>query len=1134
MPSLHALALVTFLLWDHMAFHQGGPPVKSELEESRLDLNGRWSIRFDPKNVGLREGWFKGIGDKVAAIEVPSVWETIREGAGYDGVAWYEQSIKVPESFKGKNLFLEFDAVNYACRVWWNRVEVGAHEGGYHGFRVPLGDNVDFSKPNRVVIRVVDPGRLPVDGLTLNSTPHGKESWYFNFGGIWGPVRLVALPDVTIEDVFVTADPKTGKAVAEIEIARRSGKSNEAPVKVNVAARKNSGKSLAETERRVKLTGESTRIKVELGVENPTKWSPDEPFLYRLTATLGESSRRSVDFGFRSFTVEDGDFVLNGERIFIRGVVYQPYYPKTLARPESDDFVRREVDQIKHAGFNLVRFHQGIAPPAFLEQANEKGLLVLEEPPLGWLRAPLDETAKPCIAEMEATVQRDRNHPCIVAWGTTSQGGGNLGQMVDLLARRAQQLDPTRPVFGDWPSRWAEANTDACKVYLPGRNNAEAIASGQIFPPAPITDETREQLSTVGTTASLVFVSAIGSGGITNLRNSIEGFRDGDFYQDKQLYESYLKTAEEGIRANQINDLVGNVDNLCSRAQRAQGAAALDMIEALRANPRVDGYCYSQWRDAAWESGPGVVDVWGQYKQCSDSIRQANQPLCVTLAMRPDSTALDRPIESISAVVNDAGLSGVFNLNFVLRRPDNREVRAVKMTVRLDKDRRVTPLEPIEWRVEDATGYCHLRVEMKDSSGKKVAENEKSFLYLDAKMWDLSQFDLQDFDLTARHRSVLAASGLRLAASLDQPETKTSLVSADGRIWKDRARFEALADALTEIDRQGGTLIIECTGKLDPALERLGLIGGKTVRTARGFLGKFFFMRQSSRFGHLPAYKPMDSEFQTLTPDFAIIPTDPGWESQVAVIDGYGRFVGHAWIEKRWGAGRIVVMTLPVFDRIDRDPTARLICANTLNFYKHNYRPGNPREIDRQILLDRFDGKTQIPPPGSSIGRAPTAWWVCGPFTGESMQAAFRTAYGPEREFDIQKTYAAPGNRMVKWTRFTSPEEGRINFAQALGDTSNCAGFAVTHIVAARATPTTLRLGSDDAIRVYLNGHKIFENETLRAAAADQDRVNIMLKEGVNRLMLKVVNGTSAWEAYVSLDVPVSWSADPPKDSDAQ
>jgi beta-galactosidase len=105
---------------------------------------------------------------------------------------------------------------------------------------------------------------------------------------------------------------------------------------------------------------------------------------------LGEGGeiidRRVTSFGMRDFAVCDGQFFLNDEPVYLRGVLLQPNYPVGLVAPPTREMMEREITLMKDAGFNMIRAHLRPAPPGYLDLTDEMGMLVYAESSLAWIR----------------------------------------------------------------------------------------------------------------------------------------------------------------------------------------------------------------------------------------------------------------------------------------------------------------------------------------------------------------------------------------------------------------------------------------------------------------------------------------------------------------------------------------------------------------------------------------------------------------------------------------------------------------------------------------------------------------------------------------------------------------------------
>lgn len=155
-----------------------------------LPLPQDWRFRFDPENVGLKNGWFKPEteDDDWSSIEVTDVWENqlvgktwkAEHGHDYDGFGWYRLRFSLPAKPKpGTRYRLLFGAVDEACTVWVNGKKVLDRPYPYQGrtdsWSTPF--EVDFTA-------VAKPGKENVLAVRVEDNS--------GHGGIWKPVQLVA------------------------------------------------------------------------------------------------------------------------------------------------------------------------------------------------------------------------------------------------------------------------------------------------------------------------------------------------------------------------------------------------------------------------------------------------------------------------------------------------------------------------------------------------------------------------------------------------------------------------------------------------------------------------------------------------------------------------------------------------------------------------------------------------------------------------------------------------------------------------------------------------------------------------------------------------------------------------------
>jgi hypothetical protein len=167
----------------------------------------------------------------------------------------------------------------------------------------------------------------------------------------------------------------------------------------------------------------------------------------------------------RRLSWTDGGMHLNGEPLYLRGVLDQGYWPDSGITPPSDEALRHDVDLAARAGFNLVRKHVKLEDPRWLFWCDRIGMLVWAEPP-GPGR--FSDTSTQAFEHLTAgMVKRDFNHPSIVIWGAYNEEwgldwdvDGDVGKQ-DVVAAAydlIRALDETRPIVDN--SGWSHVKTD--------------------------------------------------------------------------------------------------------------------------------------------------------------------------------------------------------------------------------------------------------------------------------------------------------------------------------------------------------------------------------------------------------------------------------------------------------------------------------------------------------------------------------------------------------------------------------------------------------------------------------------------------------------------------------------------------
>jgi len=129
----------------------------------------------------------------------------------------------------------------------------------------------------------------------------------------------------------------------------------------------------------------------------------------------------------------------------------------------------------------------------------------------------------------------------------------------------------------------------------------------------------------------------------------------------------------------------------------------------------------------------------------------------------------------------------------------------------------------------------------------------------------------------------------------------------------------------------------------------------------------------------------------------------------------------------------------------------------------------------------------------------------------QAFDRDFLTEHGGETRIQPtpQMVHEKDGNK-YRWRKIDSPTDV-VDFVRRFGYKESVVSYAWTQINMPAETSALLGIGSDDAVKVWLNGELVHENWTSRPAQEDADLVPVTFRAGSNRLLLKVQNGTGGW-----------------------
>lgn len=437
------------------------------------NLNGCWQFAFDDANEGLAQRWYAPGRALGGQITVPFAYQTKMSGVGptdeIHPVLWYRRGFIVPDDMAGRRILLRFGAVDFAAWVYVNGELAGTHRGGYTPFCLDITRFLTDGE-NDLCVRVEDAPDC--------AQPRGKQywerglmgCWYTPVSGIWQTVYLEAVGEEALRTVHITPDYDRHMCVLDIELDRDPA----APVEIEAAL---SYEGAPVRSVRMETPSRRTSLPVDLIVRGSLEplhvWMPGYPSLYDVDVFIRRDGKLldhvRTYFGLRKVEVKDGKVYLNNCPFYQRLVLDQGYWPDSLITPPSDEAIRADIRHTLDFGYNGARKHQKLEDPRYYYWADRMGLLVWGEVP-----SPYEfcaDTVNHLFETLSGFIDRDFNHPCIIAWVPLNESWGVRQIYTDrrqqalarLLYHEAKALDGTRLVSGN--DGWEQVETDICALH---------------------------------------------------------------------------------------------------------------------------------------------------------------------------------------------------------------------------------------------------------------------------------------------------------------------------------------------------------------------------------------------------------------------------------------------------------------------------------------------------------------------------------------------------------------------------------------------------------------------------------------------------------------------------------------------
>ena len=433
-------------------------------EESHIvPLAGEWSFRWvrsaNQHPVGFwrtdfaEPGWTK--------IQLPGVWEL--NGFGDPvylnmGYAWrgryksnppipptennhvgsYRRFFQLPSEWKGEEIIIHFGSVTSNIYLWVNGKFVGYSEDSKLECEFDITDFVQPGKRNLIAFQTY----RWCDGTYL------EDQDFFRFSGVARDCYIYTRPAKHIEDVEITPDLdaqyRNGTLAVNVSVSdyRRTS--------VAMQLLDAEGNEAAEP-----LQATGSFVSGRFYVDNPHKWSAEDPYLYQLVVRLldGKKLLQTLRFnvGFRKVEIQGSDLLVNGKRVLIKGVNRHELDPDG-GYVVSRERMEQDIRLMKQFNINAVRTCHYPDDPYWYDLCDRYGIYMVAEANveshgMGYGEHTLARDTAFRMAHIERNqrnVQRNFNHPSIIIWSLGNEGG--YGPNFEAAYNFVKALDPSRPV----------------------------------------------------------------------------------------------------------------------------------------------------------------------------------------------------------------------------------------------------------------------------------------------------------------------------------------------------------------------------------------------------------------------------------------------------------------------------------------------------------------------------------------------------------------------------------------------------------------------------------------------------------------------------------------------------------------
>ena len=311
------------------------------------------------------------------------------------GVGWYKKNIYIPLDWESKAISISIGGVVLEAWVWLNKSLIKYHLGHSTSFNAPLANTIKYGEQNEIIIAVAN-----TQTDRLGCVIRGFKGFS---AGIYRSVHLKVSGKLSVDDCYLYTESNMKKLKWNIRIGGETAKGKNALLNWRVRDPQTNN-ILSEGTRPIS----QNNLQWTTDTYNMHPWSEHSPKLYEIELSIVQGKNvldtHTQKFGLR--LPERGTALrLNGRPVFLRGATEHAYFPLTCTPPKDIKTYRENIRKFKAIGFNWLRFHTWVPSEEYMQAADELGIMIQVEPPLGFEKEEWIDIIHSC-----------RKHPSVIIY----------------------------------------------------------------------------------------------------------------------------------------------------------------------------------------------------------------------------------------------------------------------------------------------------------------------------------------------------------------------------------------------------------------------------------------------------------------------------------------------------------------------------------------------------------------------------------------------------------------------------------------------------------------------------------------------------------------------------------------------